>query len=233
MRFISGATVLGLWMLGAGSMVPAFAADPPASPPRFEVSGILLQDDGKSWALIAEPQWTGGTVRLFSPGAMIGPYRLVEVQRDHVVLGLSSEAPFRVPYSWRGSGGGTAVATQTPPDRAAASRIQAQPPGVPATSVPQPVAPARSEPSATPPAQTDRESGRAQGDNIQGGSASVAAEASPGLAPAAASVAPPPTRPTGFSWAGAEALRRERERTFRQELSIEGYFYEKRPGAAK
>ncbi len=242
MRLISGAAVLGLWMLGAGPAVPALAADPPAALPRFEVSGIMLQDDGKAWALIAEPQLTGGAVRLFTPGAMIGPYRLVDVKRDHVVLQLSSETPFRVPYSWRG--GGTAVATQPPADRASTARTQPRTPNVPS-------APAVTAPPTVPATEADQDSERADGDSsvesapaaggsavgnratggTAGGGAQPQSAATPSTAnPAAAPAAPPVTTPsaaqrliTGYDPARIEAWRRERERMFRQDLSIEGF----------
>jgi hypothetical protein len=40
-------------------------------------------------------------------------------------------------------------------------------------------------------------------------------------------------RSTDIDAARVEALRRDRERMFREELSIEGYFQDKRPKAAK
>ena len=230
MRFISGATIVGLWILGAGTVMPALAADPPASMPRFEVSGIMLQEDGKAWALIAEPQWTGGAVRLVTPGAMIGPYRLVEVQRDHVILQSSSEAPLRVPFSWRGGGGGTAVAAQPPADRAAATRTQTRP-------TPTPTTPPTARPVASV-TDSDQEAEKA-GESAAGTESAPAAEdrpaaasaptavraTAPASAPTAVRATVPPRAPAamGYDPAKIEALRRERERMFKQELSIEGF----------
>jgi len=220
MRSISGATILGLWMLGAGTAVPALAADPPASMPRFEVSGIMLQEDGKAWALVAEPQWTGGAVRLVTPGAMIGPYRLVEVQRDHVILQSSSEAPLRIPFSWRVGGGGSAVATQAPPDRASATRTQTRPTP---TQSPLPTQRAR---AVAPVRESDQEAEKA-GESVAGSeSAPTAGNTAAGAsAPTAVRATAPPRAPSamGYDSGKMEALRRERDRMFRQELSIEGF----------
>lgn len=220
MRFISGPTILGLWMLGAGTAAPALAADPPASMPRFEVSGIMLQEDGKAWALIAEPQWTGGAVRLVTPGSMIGPYRLVEVQRDHVILQSSSETTLRVPFSWRGGGGGTAVAAQPPADRAAATRTQTRPTPTP-SALPVP------RPRPAPVAESDQDAEKGE-DNTAGRERTpVAVDApAPATAPTAVRAAAPPRVPaaaTGYDPAKMEALRRERDRMFKQDLSIEGF----------
>ncbi|MGH2667926.1 MAG: hypothetical protein ACRDH5_02185 [bacterium] len=97
---------LGLESLAAWS--PGHAAEPSGDPPRFEVSAIVIQDNGVAWALMAEPRWTQGTTRLVAAGAMIGPYRLVEVAADHVVMQGPSGPPFKVLFSWRGAGTGAA-----------------------------------------------------------------------------------------------------------------------------
>lgn len=214
MRFIAGAAILALCTAWSGVVRPALAADPPASLPRFEVSGIMLQEDGRAWALIAEPQWTGGTARVFSPGAMIGPYRLVEIQRDHVVLQSAAGPPLKIPFSWRGGDTATAQipAGARPPSRTA-------PPAVPPA------------PRAAAPARTDEEASRATDGAAAAAPRSAAAAPAASPAPVAATPpaqprvnpAPRTALPTAYDQGRMEALRRERERMFRKDLSVEGF----------
>jgi hypothetical protein len=219
MRFLSAGALVGC--LALGGQPSASAADAPASPPRFEVSGIMLNDDGTAWALVSEPQLTGGAVRRVEPGALIGPYRLVEVGRDHVVLQRDSEAPLRVRFGWRAGGGGDTGAPRGP-QQAAGSPPSPRAAGA---APPQAAAPPQEAPPAGPGGRTDVE---AAPERAASGSRGRGTDA-----PAPARASARRSRSAELDAERVDTMRRERERTFREELSVEGYFQDKGPKAAK
>lgn len=87
-----------------GSLVAAGQADD--GPPRFEVSAIVMQEGGASWTMMAEPRWTQGAMRPVALGGRLGPYTLVEVAADHVIMRGPDGSDVRVPFSWRGTEAG-------------------------------------------------------------------------------------------------------------------------------
>jgi hypothetical protein len=218
MRILSAGALAGCLALG-GQPLPA-RAEAPAPPPRFEVSGIMLNDDGTAWALISEPQLTGGAVRRLGPGAQLGPYRLVEVGRDHVVMQRGSEPPLRVRFGWRAGGGGDPSGSRAPQQAAAPPPTRAAPAAGPAAATPAapPAAPA------PPAARTDVEAA------VERGGGGPRARGTDMGVPRSSTRR---SRAADVDATRVEAMRRERERMFREELSVEGYFQDKAPKAAK
>ena len=222
-----------IWVLSAalstGPLVAA-AAEGQANP-KFEVSGVVIQEDGIAWALVAEPQLTQGKVRMLSPGGTIGSYTLVEVARDHIVLKGQAET-LKVRFSWRSGGAGDVAS--------AGARVPSSRPGAgvsagaqaPDGSRPRPeVAPAAvvggaaaaREPAETPKVAQSEGDGAVQ--PVAGASDNPAPREPVGTvaeAPrsGAAAIVPNPVR--------GEEVRRARDAMFRRELSIDGYFSEKK-----
>ncbi len=110
-------TALGA--LGAGMAADAsLAYAQPKPEPRFVLSGVVIDDAGAARALLAEPQWTQGQSAIFVVGDMVGPYRVVNVAPDHVVLEQPGEPPLRVLLT--GSSGGESAVSSPPPAAAPA-----------------------------------------------------------------------------------------------------------------
>lgn len=92
-----------------GYGVRAEAQGAPA-PPSFELSGVIIVEEGVRWALLSEPPFRQAImVRL---GGTIGDYRLTEVAEDHVILTRPGYLALRIPLSGTGS---SVVATGAPP----------------------------------------------------------------------------------------------------------------------
>jgi hypothetical protein len=104
---------VALWGLAAPGH--GHAAEAPVRTPQFEVSAIVLEEGGVSWVLMAEPEWTQGRPRVVAPGGTIGPYRLIEVAADHVVMQGPAGVRFKVPFSWRGTAAGAPAAAHPAP----------------------------------------------------------------------------------------------------------------------
>ena len=218
-------------LIAAAASLASFASDgaeAPAGSPKFEVSGVVIQDDGVTWALVSEPQFTQGKVRLVAPGTAIGPYTLTVVARDHIVLRGPAETSFRVPFSWRS--GGTAAPADSGARPAAGRPVPGTVGAAPGITRPvtdpetaragalrEPAAPREGEESAR---QTETE-----------GATASAPASEPGGAKPPASTIPPPERVTSAirgTPSRLEEFRRARERTLREELTVEGYFYDKK-----
>ncbi len=80
---------------------PGTAAEP-ARTPQFERAGVV-KSDGASFALLKEPQLTGGQPVLLRQGQSIGEYRLLAVEEDRVLL-ESSTGVITVPPAGSKSG---------------------------------------------------------------------------------------------------------------------------------
>ena len=87
-------TALGVLALGSG----AWAQDQPAETARFEVVAVVLEEDGQSSAFMVEPRLTQGALRKVVLGESVGPYRLVGVASDHVVMEGPDGASLKVPF---------------------------------------------------------------------------------------------------------------------------------------
>ena len=61
-------------------------APAPAEGPAFELAGLAKLDGDASFALLQEPELTMGAPVLVRLGQSIGPYRLVAVEEDRVML---------------------------------------------------------------------------------------------------------------------------------------------------
>jgi hypothetical protein len=224
------------WVLAAAALSWAHvlsAAEVPTSP-RFEVSGVVIQEDGIARALVAEPQLTEGKVRMLAPGATIGPYTLVTVARDHIILKGPTETSLKVPFSWRSGGAGETVAPGSrPADNRSGSSVS--------TAAPSQEAPRVRPDRGAEAARSDAVSPREPGQPKQGAQAGIGRLAPPAgtdtttpgprglLRPPGAMPAQPEMATGTAPGSGrADQFRRARDATFRRELSVDGYFYDKK-----
>jgi hypothetical protein len=83
------ALVAGALVLVAGAW--GRDAIPADGPPQFLLAGVILVEGKVEKALLAEPTLTGGQPILVAKGERLGPYRLVKVLEDHVVLARAGQ----------------------------------------------------------------------------------------------------------------------------------------------
>ena len=122
-----------LAMLVLGSA--AWAQEPTHGSPgsaRFEVVAVVLDGDTPPWAFLSEPLLTHGTLRRVTLGESVGPYRLVVVASDHIVMEGPDGAPLRVTFGLSGRAASVPAATVSKEvrrfaDRAARARDESRP----------------------------------------------------------------------------------------------------------
>lgn len=73
----------GLLLIGGTSSVTAQTVTPT---PQFSLTGVVILERGLEMAMLVEPTLTQGNPLMVKKGDSIGPYRLVSVQPDRVVL---------------------------------------------------------------------------------------------------------------------------------------------------
>ncbi len=66
--------------------VPPQAPPAPVRKPAFELAGLAKLEGDASFALLQEPELTNGAPVFVRQGQSIGPYRLVAVEEDRVLL---------------------------------------------------------------------------------------------------------------------------------------------------
>jgi hypothetical protein len=91
--------------------------------PAFELAGLAKLEGDRSFALLKEPELTGGAPVLVRQGQSIGPYRLIAVEDDRVLL----ESPTGRVTVHLGSKGGSGAAAGSPPSKPAVGQAPSAP----------------------------------------------------------------------------------------------------------
>jgi len=84
-RVVSTSCLSCLLLLNAGAAPFAHAQGSPEAP-QFSLTGVVILDGERDMAVLAEPVLTSGGALRMKKGDRLGPYRLVSVLPDHVVL---------------------------------------------------------------------------------------------------------------------------------------------------
>jgi hypothetical protein len=130
------------WMLVVAMLamisLASGATAQPVRKPQFELEGLVKLDGDDSYALLKEPEITGGVSVLVRQGESIGSYRLVAVEDDRVLL----ESPDReIMTVMLGGAPGSPGAVVSEPPLASQPEASLAPPAAPAPpSTPVPVA---------------------------------------------------------------------------------------------
>ena len=114
-------------------------ASEPVREPAFELAGLAKLEGDASFALLQEPELTNGVPVLVRQGQFIGPYRLVAVEDDRVLLESANEVITVFLGGSKDSSGAVAVVPPPKPQPEArpAPTVPAEPPPNPVAAVPQ------------------------------------------------------------------------------------------------